>query len=162
MPREDLIVKKLLLFLLVLMIISTALNGLWEYGQTGIFYTINGEASFENYNLLTGRIFVDVLVTLILFIFMSIINFDWKWFFNWDKKDTFIILLFAFLASFYVEVNALYIGRWSYSSSMPLLIGTEVGFLPLLQWMVIIPISLILTRLVMKGSIKNNKRYRFY
>lgn len=154
--------KKLLLFLLVLIIISTALNGLWEYGQCGIFYTINGEASFENYNLLTGRIILDVAATLILFIFMSIINFDWKWFLIWDKKDTFIILLFALLVSFYVEVNALYIGRWGYSGSMPLLIGTEVGLLPLLQWLVIFPISLLLTRLVMKGSIKNNKRYRFY
>lgn len=154
--------KKLFLFLLVLIIISTALNGLWEYGQSGIFYTINGEASFENYNLLTGRIFLDVVATLILFIFMSIINFDWKWFLVWDKKDTFIILLFALLASFYVEVNALYIGRWGYSESMPILIGTEIGLLPLLQWFVIFPISLLLTRLVMKGSIKNNKRYRFY
>lgn len=154
--------KKLFLFLLVLIIISTALNGLWEYGQSGIFYTINGEASFENYNLLTGRIFLDVVATLILFIFMSIINFDWKWFLVWDKKDTFIILFFALLASFYVEVNALYIGRWGYSESMPILIGTEIGLLPLLQWFVIFPISLLLTRLVMKGSIKNNKRYRFY
>lgn len=149
------------MFVLILIIVSAVLNGLWEYGQCGIFYTINGVASFENYNLLIGRIVLDIGVSIILFVLMSFINFDWKWFANWDTKDTFIILFFALFASFYVEVNSLYIGRWGYSNSMPYLIGTDIGLTPILQWLIILPISLLITRLFMKGRISTTKRYRF-
>jgi hypothetical protein len=153
--------KKLLLFLFILIVVSAVLNGLWEYGQCGIFYTINGVASFENYNLLTGRIILDIGITLLVFIVMSIINFGWKWFANWDVKDTFLILLLALLASFYVEVNSLYIGRWGYSNAMPLLIGTNIGLTPILQWLVTMPVSILITRLFMKGQIQSTTRYRF-
>ena len=153
--------KKLLLFLFILIVVSAVLNGLWEYGQCGIFYTINGVASFENYNLLTGRIILDIGITLLVFIVMSIINFGWKWFTNWDVKDTFLILLLALLASFYVEVNSLYIGRWGYSNAMPLLIGTNIGLTPILQWLVTMPVSILVTRLFMKGQIQSTTRYRF-
>lgn len=149
------------MFVLILIIVSAVLNGLWEYGQCGIFYTINGVASFENYNLLIGRIVLDIGVSIILFVLMSFINFDWKWFANWDTKDTFIILFFALFASFYVEVNSLHIGRWGYSNSMPYLIGTDIGLTPILQWLIILPISLLITRLFMKGRISTTKRYRF-
>ena len=153
--------KKLLLFLFILIVVSAVLNGLWEYGQCGIFYTINGVASFENYNLLTGRIILDIGITLLVFIVMSIINFGWKWFASWDVKDTFLILLLALFASFYVEVNSLYIGRWGYSSAMPLLIGTNIGLTPILQWLVTMPVSILVTRLFMKGQIQSTTRYRF-
>ena len=153
--------KKLLLFLFILIIVSAVLNGLWEYGQCGIFYTINGEASFEHYNLLIGRIILDIGVTLLLYIFVSIVNFEWKWFANWDVKDTFIILLFALFVSFYVEVNALYLGRWGYSNSMPLLIGTDVGLTPILQWLITMPVSLLIVRLFMRGRVQTSSRYRF-
>ncbi|HMA59600.1 MAG TPA: hypothetical protein VKN64_04835 [Halanaerobiales bacterium] len=153
--------KKLLLFLFILIIVSAALNGLWEYGQCGIFYTINGEASFEHYNLLIGRIILDIGVTLLLYIFVSIVNFEWKWFANWDLKDTFIILLFALFVSFYVEVNALYLGRWGYSNIMPLLIGTDVGLTPILQWLITMPVSLLIVRLFMRGRVQTSSRYRF-
>lgn len=153
--------KKILLFLLLLIIVSAVLNGLWEYGQCGLFYTINGVTSFENYNLLIGRIILDIGVTLILFILISIINLNWKWFVNWDVKDTFIILLFALFVGLYVEVNSLYLGRWGYSSNMPYLIGTNIGLIPLIQWLITMPISLLITKFFMKGSIKSTKRYRF-
>ncbi len=153
--------KKLLLFLFILIVVSAVLNGLWEYGQCGIFYTINGVASFENYNLLTGRIILDIGITLLVFIVMSIINFGWKWFASWDVKDTFLILLLALFASFYVEVNSLYIGRWGYSNAMPLLIGTNIGLTPILQWIVTMPVSILVTRLFMKGQIQSTTRYRF-
>lgn len=153
--------KKLLLFLFILIVVSAVLNGLWEYGQCGIFYTINGVASFENYNLLTGRIILDIGITLLVFIVMSIINFGWKWFASWDVKDTFLILLLALFASFYVEVNSLYIGRWGYSNAMPFLIGTNIGLTPILQWLVTMPVSILVTRLFMKGQIQSTTRYRF-
>ena len=153
--------KKLLLFLFILIVVSAVLNGLWEYGQCGIFYTINGVASFENYNLLTGRIILDIGITLLVFIVMSIINFGWKWFASWDVKDTFLILLLALFSTFYLEVNSLYIGRWGYSNAMPLLIGTNIGLTPILQWIVTMPVSILVTRLFMKGQIQSTTRYRF-
>ncbi len=153
--------KKLLLFLFILIIVSAVLNGLWEYGQCGIFYTINGEASFEHYNLLIGRIILDIGVTLLLYIFVSIVNFEWKWFVNWDVKDTFIILLFALFVGFYVEVNALYLGRWGYSNMMPRLIGTNIALTPIIQWLITMPVTLLITRLFIKGRIQTSSRYRF-
>jgi hypothetical protein len=153
--------KKLFLFLFILIIVSAVLNGLWEYGQCGIFYTINGIVSFENYNLLIGRIILDIGMTLFIFLFLSIINIEWKWFINWDIKDTFVILTLSLLFSFYIEVNSLFIGRWGYSTNMPLLPGTNIGLVPIIQWLILIPLSIFITKLFMKGKVSTSQRYRF-
>lgn len=153
--------KKLLLFLLVLIVVSFALNGIWEYGQFGIFYSVNGEVSFNNYDLLTNRIVLDIIITLIMFAIMTVINLDWKWFLNWDYKDTFIMIFFSIMSSFYLEVNSLFIGRWTYSNQMPILIGTEVGIIPIIQWMIILPLSIYITKWLLKNRIKSTKRYTF-
>ena len=153
--------KKLLLFLVILIIVSTVLHGIWEYGQSGVFYTFNGITSFENYDLLFGRVILDITATITIFLIISIINLDWKWIVTWDAKDTFLLLFLSLLGSFYVEVSSLHIGRWGYSSSMPLLTGTEIGLTPLLQWMVLIPLSILVARLFIKGRINKIKRYRF-
>ena len=153
--------KKLLLFLVILIIVSAVVHGIWEYGQCGVFYTFNGITSFENYDLLFGRVILDITATITIFLIISIINLDWKWIVTWDAKDTFLIIFLSLLGSFYVEASSLHIGRWGYSSSMPLLTGTEIGLTPLLQWMVLIPLSILIARLFIKGRINKIKRYRF-
>lgn len=153
--------KKLLLFLLVLIVVSFIFNGIWEYGQCGIFYSVNGEVGFNNYDLLTNRIVLDIIITLIMFAIMTVINLDWKWFLNWDYKDTFIMIFFSIMSSFYLEVNSLFIGRWSYSNQMPILVGTEIGIIPIIQWMIILPLSIYITKWLLKNRIKSTKRYTF-
>lgn len=161
MSKEDLILKKLLLFLVVLIIVSVVLNVIWEYGQCGMFYSINGVVSFENYDLLIARLILDIIMTLGTFLLLTIINFEWRWFTDWDSKDTAIIMLFGLLISFYVEVNSLMVGRWSYSESMPILYGTNIGVVSMLQWLILLPLSIYITKYLLRNKIQSVKRYSF-
>jgi hypothetical protein len=71
---------------------------------------------------------------------------------NWIKKpkfsDYFIIVLLTSITAVLIELNALAINKWQYTSTMPTLLG--IGISPLLQ----LPVTAILTLMIIRFLLK--------
>lgn len=135
--------------ILVVIIISFILQYLWEYWQCGIFY--NMEVDPLHSFLMWSATFGDVMMTVGLYLLLSVINKDFNWILNrWDIKEYLFMLLYALFFSFYFEVSALHTGRWGYSSAMPLFPNTNIGLIPVLQLIILFPITFLISKFIIK------------
>lgn len=140
--------KKLLKNLLVVAIISFILQYTWEYLQCGTFFIMPADISLSH--LMLSATFGDVNMTIILYLLLSFANRDFNWIINkWESKEYIIMSLYALFLSFYFEVHALYTGRWSYSSAMPLFPNTNIGLIPVMQLLILFPVTFIISKLVL-------------
>ena len=135
----------------VLISITLLLQGIWEYVVCGTFY--NTEV-IDNMTLLMIQATIgDVGITLLIFNFLLLINRNLRW--KMDVKDLSIIVLYSFAAAAFFESRALWVNRWSYSEDMSYFIGSGIGLIPVLQLVLLLPISIsietILTSKIMKS-----------
>ncbi|WP_335869041.1 hypothetical protein [Bacillus sp. 2205SS5-2] len=126
---------------LLIGIVSLILQFSWEYGQCAIFYDMNDDLDFTSL-LMWSAIWGDIMMTLILYVLISLLNQDVNWFLKpFQRKDFVIMVLYALFLSFYFEISAHYTSRWTYSSSMPLVYKTNIGVIPVLQLLLLFPLS---------------------
>lgn len=143
--------KKIIKYFLVVTGTALLLHGIWEYWQCGIFYTMGDISSFEHTRLMASATSGDVGIALVLFIILIFVNKDLEWLTDeWGRKDYVIMILYSLFVSFYFEVNALYEGRWGYSQQMPLFPTTNIGFLPVIQLLILLPLGFYLSRWILK------------
>ena len=146
--------KKFIKNLFIVAITQLILHGIWEYVQCGIFYTMEGQSSFEHTQLMISATTGDVGIALTLFIILAVANSNWNWFLEqWDRKDKVIMILYALFVSFFFEVHALYHNRWGYSTEMPLFPGTNIGLLPVVQLLILLPLGFMISKIVIKKYI---------
>ncbi|MFO7819062.1 MAG: hypothetical protein R6V17_02390 [Halanaerobacter sp.] len=144
--------KRTIKNLMIVSVTQLILHGIWEYAQCGTFYTMEGQASFEHAMLMVSATVGDVGIALTLFFILALGNENWNWFLNkWDKKDKFIMILYGLFVSFFFETHALYHGRWGYSSKMPFFPGTDIGLLPVLQLLILLPLGFLISKLIIKN-----------
>jgi len=94
----------------------------------------------------------DVAITLLLYVILAIVNKNLNWLSKrQDLKDYAIIILYGLVASFYFEINALSTGRWSYSNNMPLLLNTGIGIVPVIQLLILFPVTFIMSKKISKN-----------
>jgi hypothetical protein len=65
---------------------------------------------------------------------------------NWERKDYIISTLYSALAAFYFEAHALQLGRWEYQDTMPLVYGTSIALVPVIQLALLLPLGFIITK----------------
>ena len=146
--------KKTIKNLVIVAVVQLILHGIWEYAQCGIFYTMEGQSSFEHTQLMFSATTGDVGIALTLFLILVIGNSDWNWFLSdWDKKDKIIMILYGLFVSFFFEVHALYHGRWGYSVKMPFFPGTNIGLLPVVQLLTLLPLGFWISKKIIKKYI---------
>ena len=146
--------RKIIKNLVIVAVTQLILHGIWEYMQCGIFYTMEGQSSFEHTQLMFSATTGDVGIAMTLFIILVIGNHNWNWFLgNWDRKDKIIMILYALFVSFFFEVHALYHGRWGYSSQMPLFPGTNIGLLPVVQLLILLPLGFFTSKIIIEKYI---------
>ncbi|MGM0369667.1 MAG: hypothetical protein ACQEP9_04560 [Bacillota bacterium] len=139
--------KKTIKNLIIIAVTQLILHGIWEYVQCGVFYTMEGQSSFEHTKLMVSATIGDVGIAAVLFLILAVGNDSINWLVDkWDRKDKFIIILYALFTSFFFEVHALYIGRWGYSSEMPLFPKTNIGLLPVIQLLILLPLGFLIAR----------------
>ncbi|GAB6098781.1 hypothetical protein JCM16358_06600 [Halanaerocella petrolearia] len=145
--------KKFIRNLLVVAVVSLVLHGVWEFAQCGIFYTMEGQSTFEQYLLMFSATSGDVgiAVGLYLILVFTTGNLDWLME-KMDRKDIVISILYSLFVSFYFEVHALYHNRWGYSEQMPLFPGTNIGLLPVLQLLILLPLAFIISKYIIEKS----------
>lgn len=139
--------KKFIRNIIVITIISFLFQYSWEYWQCGIFYDVTNIGNHSR--LMASATFGDIVMTLILYGLLALVNHDVNWIIKkWNFKEFVIIALYALFLSFYFEISALYTGRWSYSSKMPLFPNTNIGLIPVIQLLILFPLTFFISKII--------------
>ncbi|GMA64241.1 hypothetical protein NZD89_02640 [Alicyclobacillus fastidiosus] len=139
--------------------VSFALEYIWEAWQSPIFYMGppgRHHTGSPGVGILLGATFGDMMMSIGLYLLLSLVNRDGSWFAKkYDAKDWTIMVLYALFFSFYFETRGLSTHRWGYSSLMPLFPGTDIGLVPVAQLLILFPLSFVLSRFIIKLFDKN-------
>lgn len=139
--------KKTLKIIFVYSVVELILQGIWEYTACGIFYSMESQGFIEHQILMISATIGDVFIALGLFLILAFVNKKSDWFLQkWERKDIVISILYSILAAFYFEAHALHIDRWGYQSTMPLVPGTSLALVPVIQLALLLPIGLLFTK----------------
>ena len=141
--------------ILVVAIVAFILQLIWEYAQCGRFYVVDEVTGHTR--LMLSATFGDMNMSLVLYMLLVVVNNDINWILKkWHKHDYVITILYGLFLSFYFEVHALYTGRWGYNpETMPLFPNTNIGLLPVIQLIVLLPLIFYISRLGIKIYTKN-------
>jgi len=129
-----------------LIVAFTALvfNALWEYVVCAYFY--DNDIVFNMGELMVEATFGDVGVTLLFFNIVLLLRKDKSWIFS--VYDYFNVAVYGIAAAFYFDSIALNINRWAYSDAMLTIGNSGIGFMPVLQFAILIPFSILIERMV--------------
>jgi hypothetical protein len=95
----------------------------------------------------------DVVILAVLYCLMACAAESWLWFRRLSAWRQIALAAMGFLVAVVIELQALAEGRWNYEAAMPLVPLFEVGWLPVLQ-MIVIPLGLAwLSRAVIQKSL---------
>ncbi|MFL6289268.1 MAG: hypothetical protein ACJ759_00040 [Thermoanaerobaculia bacterium] len=83
----------------------------------------------------------DVVILALLYGLMACAAEGWAWFERLSRWRLLLLALLGFLVAVVVELRALLEGAWSYSAAMPRMPFLNVGWIPVLQ-MIVIPLGL--------------------
>ena len=83
----------------------------------------------------------DVAILALLYGLMACAAEDWRWFQRLSRWRLLLLALLGFLVALVIELRALLEGAWSYSAAMPRVPFLGVGWVPVLQ-MILIPLGL--------------------
>ncbi|MGF7058261.1 hypothetical protein [Brassicibacter mesophilus] len=145
---------KFLKNLLVIAIVSLILQAAWEYWQCSIYYTM---ADLTNHTrLMTSATLGDIMMTIVLYGLLVLVNHDVNWIIRrWNLKEYVIMALYALFLSFYFEISALHSSRWGYNELMPLFPTTNIALIPVIQLLILFPVSFYISRLILERTAKN-------
>ena len=132
-------------FITLLVLVSFALHLVWEFAHHGLY------TGYEN--LTTMPIYLwatigDVLYTLVAFALASCFKYGIEWIREARWTDFLAMSVLGFFLALYVEYKALALGRWLYAPTMPIGPVFEVGLSPVLQMMLLLPLTLLIVSLV--------------
>lgn len=130
--------------LLLFSVLTLLLHGIWERAHI-ILYT--GYEAMEG--ILPAWMFStlgDLLYTFVIIGIISLVNKGLGWIEKPSWRDYLAAALLGALVALMVEYKGLYLGRWEYLPSMPVLPLLGVGLSPFLQMTLLTPLSLWLAR----------------
>lgn len=121
--------------------IILTLNLIWEFSHYSLYINLSGISLVPHLILAS---FTDLLIILGIFVVISLKNKSLDWINNPKRLDYFIIILFGLLIASTIELNALRIGRWAYTTLMPTILN--IGITPLIQLFTTALISIYINR----------------
>jgi hypothetical protein len=146
--------KKNLYLILWLSFFSFVIFGMWEFAQTPFFedYTDDiNQIIFNRFHCTLG----DVLILLSVITIISIFLKNLKWLRSPEFKHYLIVSVLGVGYTIISEINNVYILKsWGYSSAMPTYFG--IGALPIIQWILLPPIIMFITKNYIKGHYPDN------
>lgn len=138
----------LLLLWLTLAVVAFALNLAWEYAECEAFF-VHGSLPQTWLSLILAT-FGDVALTAVAYLVVAGAMRDLRWpLCRWTSRAWTIQVALAVILSALIEIHALRSGRWSYSAAAPLLPGTPISLVPMLQLVLLLPACFGLGRLMM-------------
>jgi hypothetical protein len=124
---------------------AAVFHGAWEWIQCGPFFIhLQGEADTQ---AMVQATLGDVLLTGLAYAAVAVSVKDRNWILKpWTARVWIILEVSAVVMSMTVEVATLRWRLWAYTLSAPLIPGTSLSALPLLQLMLLFPITFALVR----------------
>lgn len=142
----------------IVAMVAFVLQLIWEYSQCGPFYIMDNLTGHTR--LMISATVGDMNMSIVLLWMLMFINKDVNWLIGkWHRHDYVIMIFYALFLSFYFEIHALHTGRWGYNpDTMPIIPGTPIGWLPVIQLLILIPVIFMVSR---KLHILLSKKHRF-
>jgi hypothetical protein len=126
-------------------LIAFPLHFVWEYVQCPIFYRHDGMPLTPA--AMVGATIGDLFLTGLAFVFVALISRDLSWITSrWTTLHWVAMEVIALVLSIVVEKIGLRLNRWSYLPITPILPIVEISLLPVLQLMILFPLTFWLTR----------------
>lgn len=98
-----------------------------------------------------GAAIIDAAVTFIVYIIVALSSKSWSWILHtWNTKQWVFILGLGLAFSTSFELFAKIFKTWSYTGFAPLIHGLEISIIPVLQFLILFPLSFFLTRYILK------------
>lgn len=125
---------------LTLTAVAFLLHFIWENIQCPIFFEHGSyDASLGSMAMAS---LVDVVITWALYATVAGVSRRWRWSAQgWSWRQWLTLIGLAIAIAWAIEVRALANHRWSYKALTPLLPGTNVSVIPVLQLLVLTPLA---------------------
>jgi hypothetical protein len=124
----------------LLVIVAGLLHVLWENAHVGL-YTGYGDLG-GGLPITVWATIGDVLYTLVAFALVSLFKHGIEWVREALWSDYVGLAILGFCIALYVEYKAFALARWAYTDAMPILPVFSVGVSPVLQMMILLPLTL--------------------
>ncbi len=122
------------------------LNATWEWSQSPFFIDTTSNLN----TIIWYRIHCalgDVIILLIGLTLVSLYRKGIHWIYHPKAKDYVMLVSFGFFYTAFSEYINVHIRHtWSYSQYMPLIPFINVGIIPLVQWIILPPVIVFITR----------------
>jgi hypothetical protein len=128
----------------ILSVIAFLLHFVWENVQCPLFF-VHGTYDATWRGMATATL-GDVVITWVLYSSIAVARRDWGWpAAGWKLRDGVLFAAVALLIGFAIELRALGQARWAYRVGTPLVPGTRVSIIPLLQLLLLTPVVIQLS-----------------
>jgi hypothetical protein len=128
----------------VVSVITLLLHGIWEHTHI-VLYT--GYEQMEGVlPVWVSATLGDLLYTLLIVGVISFVKGGVGWLRDASWREYLAAAFVGLLVALMVEYKGLYLGRWEYLPTMPLVPFLHIGLSPLLQMTLLTPLSLWLVR----------------
>lgn len=129
-------------FFAALLLAAFGLNWLWEMSHMLAYTEMAGRSWRETALTCTIASLGDMLITLGIYAVIALATRRLAWGMNSGWKGYAALALLGAVGAVIIELMGLATGRWSYASRMPIIPILGTGLWPLLQLMLLVPISL--------------------
>jgi hypothetical protein len=135
-------------FIVALGIVSFALQYVWENLQYGPFF--NASTTYMAVGMFIAAL-GDVAMTFIVYVIISVVSGSWKWPLKiWKRNQWILMIIIALISSISFEFLAKIFKIWSYTRLALIIPGLEISVIPVLQFLILFPLSFLLTRYILK------------
>ena len=142
----------LLLLLAVLYLAAFFLHFVWEMWQIPLYVGMAEASHWAAVQQCTLATLGDGCIALAAYSISAIVARDRFWLLQRRDSIFAIYIIIGLVITVFFEILAIELyGRWQYSELMPTLPVINVGLSPLLQWIIIPPVSIWISVVVLRG-----------
>ncbi len=131
---------------LIFALISFALHFAWESLHVSLYTGYEGLSGTMPISLWATM--GDVLYSIGAVALVSLWMRSASWLLRATTGNFVALAVVGFLIALGVEYKALLLGRWAYTSAMPIIPLLKVGLSPILQMTILLPFSVYLTKII--------------
>ena len=125
------------------MLFAFLLNYPWEFIQSPLFEGMSDKPHWEAVKGCTRAALGDAVIMLIAYWGVALPSRNRAWIATPARRDVWILLSIGVCITIIIEwlvLHGWWLASWSYSAAMPVIPGLGVGWVPVLQWLVLPPL----------------------
>ena len=142
-------------------IFALLLNFPWEMLQAPLFVDMRSSPHAAATMACLQATFGDMVIMLLAHAVVALRARDRRWMVTANGKQLMLFIAIGLSITVLIEwlaTRGLWISNWTYTTAMPLLPGIGVGLVPMLQWLLLPPLTVWFTRRQLAGSERERRR----